>query len=128
MVWWKLGRFDLRRSNYANGEYIAFSNSGGIRAGLGKGPIDGAMVLAVVPFGDQARFVAVNGSVITLMLEHGVSDLGGNGRFPVIAGMNFEYDPARPAGSRVTNVAVKSPVLPAHRQRLAWVGDFLVSR
>jgi 5'-nucleotidase/UDP-sugar diphosphatase len=101
---------DLRRSNYANGEYIAFSNTGGIRAGLGKGPIDSAMVLAVVPFGNQARFVAVNGTMLKLMLENGLSDLnpnGGNGRFPAVHGIEFEYDPARPAGSRITTVMVR---------------------
>jgi 5'-nucleotidase len=100
----------LCRVNYAAGEYIAFSNTGGIRAGLGNGPIDSAMVAAVVPFKNQARFASVNGTVIKLMLEHGVSDVSGAaGRFPAIDGLDFEYDPARPAGSRVTRVEVPSP-------------------
>ncbi len=44
------------------------------------------------------------------MLENGVSDVAGAaGRFPVIDGLEFEYDPARPAGSRVTRVEVPSP-------------------
>ncbi len=98
------------RANYAAGEYIAFSNTGGIRAGLGKGSIDSAMVTAVLPFINQARFASVNGTIIKLMLENGVSDVAGAaGRFPVIDGMEFEYDPARPAGSRVTRVEVPSP-------------------
>ncbi len=46
----------LCRVNYAAGEYIAFTNTGGIRAGLGKGSIDSAMVAAVLPFKNQARF------------------------------------------------------------------------
>jgi 5'-nucleotidase/UDP-sugar diphosphatase len=65
------------------------------------------MVLAVLPFGNQARFVAVNGTTLKLMLEYGVSDLNPNGRFPAVHGMEFEYDPARPAGSRVTTVTVR---------------------
>ena len=98
------------RTNSAAGEYIAFTNTGGIRAGLGKGPIDSAMVAAVVPFKNQARFASVNGTIIKLMLEHGVSDVSGAaGRFPVVHGIDFEYDPARPAGSRVTRVEVPSP-------------------
>ena len=100
----------LCRVNYAAGEYIAFTNTGGIRAGLGKGPIDSAMVAAVVPFKNQARFASVNGTIIKLMLENGVSDVAGAaGRFPVTEGLEFEYDPARPAGSRVTRVEVPSP-------------------
>ena len=98
------------RVNYAAGEYIAFTSTGGIRSGLGKGPIDSAMVAAVVPFKNQARFASVNGTIIKLMLEHGVSDVSGAaGRFPAVSGMEFEYDPARPAGSRVTRVEVPLP-------------------
>ena len=98
------------RANYAAGEYIAFTNTGGIRAGLGKGSIDSAMVAAVVPFKNQVRFASVNGTIIKLMLENGVSDVSGSaGRFPAVSGMEFEYDPARPAGSRVTRVEVTSP-------------------
>ncbi len=100
----------LCRANYAAGEYIAFANTGGIRAGLGKGSIDSAMVAAVLPFKNQARFASVNGTVIKLMLENGVSDVASAaGRFPAVAGLAFEYDPARPAGSRVTRVEVPSP-------------------
>ncbi len=106
---WETTRW-LCRVNYAAGEYIAFSNTGGIRAGLGKGSIDSAMVAAVVPFKNHARFASVNGTVIKVMLEHGVSDVSGAaGRFPAVAGLAFEYDPARPAGSRVTRVEVSSP-------------------
>ena len=98
------------RVNYAAGEYIAFTNTGGIRAGLGKGSIDSAMVAAVVPFKNQMRFASVNGTIIKLMLENGVSDVSGAaGRFPAINGLEFEYDPARPVGSRVTRVEVPSP-------------------
>jgi 5'-nucleotidase len=69
------------------------------------------MVAAVVPFKNQARFASVNGTIIKLMLENGVSDVAGAaGRFPVIDGLEFEYDPARPVGSRVTRVEVlRSP-------------------
>jgi len=100
----------LCRTNYALGEYIAFTNTGGIRAGLGKGSIDSAMVTAIVPCKNQVRFVSVNGTVIKLMLENGVSDVASAaGRFPAVWGLRFEYDPARPAGSRVTQVKVTSP-------------------
>ena len=68
------------------------------------------MVAAVLPFKNQARFASVNGTIIKLMLENGVSDVAGAaGRFPVTEGLEFEYDPARPAGSRVTRVEVPSP-------------------
>ena len=68
------------------------------------------MVTAVVPCKNQARFVSVNGTIIKLMLENGVSDVASAaGRFPAVWGLRFEYDPARPAGSRVTQVEVTSP-------------------
>jgi 2',3'-cyclic-nucleotide 2'-phosphodiesterase (5'-nucleotidase family) len=102
--------FGFCRVNYAAGDYIALANTGSIRAGLGKGSIDTAMVTAVVPLKNQVRFASVNGTIIKLMLENGVSDVASAaGRFPAIAGMQFEYDPARPARSRVTRVQVPSP-------------------
>ena len=68
------------------------------------------MVTAVVPFKNQARFASVNGTIIKLMLENGVSDVASAaGRFPAVWGLRFEYDPAHPVGSRVTLVKVTSP-------------------
>ncbi len=82
------------------------------------------MVLAVVPFGNQARFVAVNGTTLKLMLENGLSDLnpnGGSGRFPAVHGIEFEYDPARPAGSRITTVTVRRRAFtPGRRDQTVW--------
>jgi TPR repeat protein len=49
-------------------------------------------------------------AIIKLMLENGVSDVASAaGRFPAVWGLRFDYDPARPAGSRVTQVKVTSP-------------------
>jgi 5'-nucleotidase len=131
-VWWRprLRRGKPRdgfcRANFEDGEYIAFTNVGGIRAGLDKGSIDSAMVTAVLPFKNEVRFATVNGTIIKLMLENGVSDVAGaKGRFPAIEGMKFEYDPTRPAGSRVTRVEVPSPgpiVAGPHRWRVHTIG------
>jgi hypothetical protein len=40
------------------------------------------------------------------ILEHGVAVLGGQGRFPQIGGISFAFDPALPAGSRVTTISL----------------------
>ncbi len=77
------------------------------------------MVAAVFPFQNQLRFASVNGTVIKLMLEHGVSDFSATGQFPAIQGLEFEYDPRRPAGSRVTRVEVP-PSGPTVAEPRSW--------
>jgi len=109
---------DALRSRY--GTDFAITNSGGLRANLtcpeaggGSGfcpvytappyQITRGQVLTVLPFGNVAVTLTLNGAELKAMLERGVSAMPGvDGRFPQVSGLCFTYDISAPAGSRVT--------------------------
>jgi 2',3'-cyclic-nucleotide 2'-phosphodiesterase (5'-nucleotidase family) len=98
---------------------FAINNSGGLRADLTcpttdiatdfcppfvppPYPISRGQVLAVLPFGNVAFTVRINGAELKTMLENGVSYMpAANGRFPQVSGMCFTYEITAPVGSRV---------------------------
>jgi 2',3'-cyclic-nucleotide 2'-phosphodiesterase (5'-nucleotidase family) len=66
-------------------------------------PITRGQVLTVLPFGNVAVTLSVDGAELKTMLENGVSVMPGvNGKFPQVSGLCFTYDIAAAAGSRVT--------------------------
>jgi 2',3'-cyclic-nucleotide 2'-phosphodiesterase (5'-nucleotidase family) len=112
---------DAMRSAY--GTDFAITNSGGLRdaltcpaAGGGTGfcpastpppwLITRGQVLAVLPFGNVAATLPINGVELKQYLENGVSSMpGANGRFAQVSGLCFAYEITAPAGSRVTTVS-----------------------
>ncbi|MDQ3005339.1 MAG: 5'-nucleotidase C-terminal domain-containing protein [Chloroflexota bacterium] len=109
---------DALRTTY--GTDFAITNSGGLRADLTcpttdnatdfcpaytppPYPITRGQVLTVLPFGNVAVTLSVNGAELKTMLENGVSAMpGANGRFAQVSGLCFTYNISAPAGSRVT--------------------------
>jgi 2',3'-cyclic-nucleotide 2'-phosphodiesterase (5'-nucleotidase family)/predicted AlkP superfamily phosphohydrolase/phosphomutase len=99
---------------------FAITNSGGLRADLTcpttddssdfcppytppPFPITRGQVLTVLPFGNVAVTVAINGAELKTFLENGVSAMpAANGRFPQVSGLCFTYNISAPAGTRVT--------------------------
>ncbi len=112
---------DAMRAAYATD--FAITNSGGIRADITCPPVGDpgdfcpgfapppypvtqGQLEAVLPFGNIAATVSVNGTELKSMLENGVSMMpAADGRFPQVAGLCFAYDIAAPVGSRVTSVS-----------------------
>ena len=89
------------------GIQIAIANAGGIRASIEEGDVTMGEVLTVLPFQNTLSTFQVLGSQMLAALENGVSQIeDGAGRFPQIAGMTFEVDPAAEAGGRISNVMV----------------------
>ncbi len=84
-------------------------NSGGIRAGIPKGPVTPDVVKSIVPFGNKLCLVAANGSTVRAMLEHSVEADEPQGGFLVVAGLRFWWDPAEPRLSRVVRIEVRRP-------------------
>lgn len=98
---------------------FAITNSGGLRADLTcpatdlpgdfcpaftppPYPITRGQNLAVLPFGNLAFTVSINGAELKAFLENGVSAMpAANGKFPQVSGLCFTYDISLPAGSRV---------------------------
>ena len=111
---------DALRSTY--GTDFALTNSGGLRADLTcptvdsptdfcppftppPHPITRGKVLEVLPFGNVASTITINGAELKAMLENGVSRMpAADGRFPQVSGLCVTYNITLPAGSRVVSV------------------------
>lgn len=89
------------------GVTIAIQNGGGVRASIDAGPVTMGEVLTVLPFQNTLSTFEVTGETIVAALENGVSQLeDGAGRFAQVAGLKYTFDPAAPAGARVSDVMV----------------------
>ncbi|WP_375452529.1 bifunctional metallophosphatase/5'-nucleotidase [uncultured Devosia sp.] len=91
------------------GATIAFQNGGGVRASIEAGDITMGEVITVLPFSNTLATVQVSGADVIEALENGVSDVeNGAGRFAQVAGLKYAFDLSKPAGSRVSQVMVKT--------------------
>lgn len=89
------------------GVTIAIANGGGLRASIDAGEVTMGEVLTVLPFQNTLSTFSATGETIIAALENGVSQVEeGAGRFPQVAGLKYTFDPAAPAGSRVSDVQV----------------------
>ncbi|HMQ32959.1 MAG TPA: 5'-nucleotidase C-terminal domain-containing protein, partial [Chloroflexaceae bacterium] len=103
------------------GAQIAITNGGGIRASIPAGQVTIGNVLEVLPFGNTLALTTITGEQLRAALENGVSQVeSGAGRFPQIAGFRFAFDPAQPAGQRVTAITYNNQAVdPAATYRVA---------
>ncbi|MBT8409660.1 MAG: 5'-nucleotidase/apyrase family protein [Alphaproteobacteria bacterium] len=89
------------------GVQIALANSGGIRSSIDAGEVTMGEVLTVLPFQNTLSTFEIKGETLLAALENGVSQVEEvAGRFPQVAGMTFEWDPAAEPGARITKVMV----------------------
>lgn len=87
------------------GVTIALQNGGGVRASIDAGPVTMGEVLTVLPFQNTLSTFEVTGAVIVEALENGVSQVEeGAGRFLQVAGLQYSFNAAAPAGARVSDV------------------------
>jgi 5'-nucleotidase / UDP-sugar diphosphatase len=94
------------------GAQLAITNGGGIRSSIAAGQVTVGNVLEVLPFGNTLALTTISGAQLKAALENGVSRVeNGDGRFPQIAGFRFAFDPAQPAGSRVTAITYNNQVV-----------------
>ena len=104
-------------------------NGGGIRGGKVYEPgtaITRRDVQAELPFGNHLVALDVKGSDLRLAIENGLSRLpAAAGRFPQVSGMTIEFDPQRPAGSRVLAITVGGAPLDANKTYRIAVNDFM---
>jgi 2',3'-cyclic-nucleotide 2'-phosphodiesterase (5'-nucleotidase family) len=116
---------DAMRTTYLTD--FAITNSGGLRSDLTcpttdnpsdfcpaytppPYPISRGQVLTVLPFGNVAVTLQLNGAELKQMLENGVSSMPAvNGRFPEVSGLCFTYDISAPAASRVSGAVRQAP-------------------
>jgi 5'-nucleotidase len=106
-----LGSFLADAYRRQTGAEVALVNGGSIRSNTtyGPGPVTKRDVLSILPFENAIVKIEVTGATLRAALEHGVARAREEpeaGRFPQVSGLRFTYDARRPAGSRVTAVAV----------------------
>ena len=113
------------------GAVAALCNGGALRAALPEGTITRGDVLAVHPFGNALFVREYSGRDILTALEHGVSGEGAMGpQLLQTAGLRYEVDASRPAGSRVLKAEIvddkgnAEPLDPEARYRIT-LADFL---
>ncbi len=88
---------------------IAIQNGGGLRASIDAGDITMGEVFMVLPFQNTLSTFYVSGATIIAALENGVSQVEDvKGRFPQVAGLQYEWDPSVPPNEgRITAVRVQ---------------------
>ncbi len=130
-----IGNFIANAYREAVDADIGFVNGGSIRADLTYEPgvLTKRAVLSILPFNNPIVKVELSGKVLKEVLEHGVARSGPGedhepGRFPQVAGLRFEYDATKPAGSRIVSVTVGGQVVEDAKTYTVATSDFLVSR
>lgn len=104
-----VGNFVCDLNRIVLGADVYLLNSGTLRADcvFPAGNIRMRDITALVPMADQSVLLECTGAALLAALENGVSQYPRlEGRFPQVSGVKFEFDPARPAGSRVIEGSV----------------------
>lgn len=104
------------------------TNGGGIRASITGGKINKGDVITVLPFGNFVVVKKLTGEAILDAIEHGISAYPATeGIFPQIAGINFVFDPGRPAGERVLDLKVAGKPVDYNKEYLLATNDFIAA-
>jgi 5'-nucleotidase/UDP-sugar diphosphatase len=108
---------------------IGIMNGGGIRGSkmfAAGSSITRRDILAELPFGNHLVTIPVKGSSLRSALENGLSRLpNAAGRFPHVSGLRIEYDPKRPAGSRILSITAGGAPLDPNRIYRVATNDFM---
>jgi 2',3'-cyclic-nucleotide 2'-phosphodiesterase (5'-nucleotidase family) len=123
-----IGRLVTDAMRLETGADAALLNAGTLRLDdvIAAGPVSNYTLESLFLFPDDARVVLfpMSGSRLREVLERGVSDSSiGSGAFLQVSGVSFEYDPARPSGSRIAGEirrADGNPLRPADVLRVAF--------
>ncbi|WP_136683561.1 bifunctional metallophosphatase/5'-nucleotidase [Falsirhodobacter xinxiangensis] len=108
------------------GVQVSLVNAGGLRASIDAGEVTMGEVLTVLPFQNTLSTFRIDGATLLAALENGVSQLEeGAGRFVQVAGMTYAFDPAAPAGSRVSDVTVGGVALDPAASYLAVANNYI---
>jgi 2',3'-cyclic-nucleotide 2'-phosphodiesterase (5'-nucleotidase family) len=107
----------------ASSAQIAFQNGGGIRADIHSGPITLEKVFTALPFDDVLVSMDLTGEQIRGILEKSV--LSEN--MLQVSGMQIEYDPSKPAGSKVASARVAGKPMDDQAAYRVVTNDFLAA-
>ena len=100
---------EVANKSYNKNVVMAFTNGGGIRAGIDAGPVTIGDVRKVLTFGNTLAMMDVTGKELREGFEHALSQFPAeNGGFLHIAGGKVEFDHTKPVGQRVVSIAYKN--------------------
>ncbi|MGB1562184.1 MAG: bifunctional metallophosphatase/5'-nucleotidase [Sinimarinibacterium flocculans] len=89
---------------------IGFQNGGGVRINVPAGDVTIADVYTLLPFSNTLVVLTLSGQEIVDSLEEGLSNVieagGSDGAYPYAAGLRYEVDMSKAAGSRISNVEI----------------------
>jgi len=106
----------------------AITNGGGIRSSIAAGEITKGDVITVLPFGNFLVVKELSGSVILNAIEHAIAAYPAKeGKFPQVAGLNFIFDPSRPAGERVLEIEIAGETVDYNKNYLLATNDFMAA-
>ena len=106
----------------------AIQNGGGIRTDqiYGPGRLTKRDILSILPFGNVVISVKVSGKTLRAALENGVSQWERTkGRFPQVSGIQYVFDPNRPAGERILEVSVNGKPLDPNKTYVCAINDYM---
>jgi 2',3'-cyclic-nucleotide 2'-phosphodiesterase (5'-nucleotidase family) len=108
---------------------VALMNAGGIRGDRTYDPgtvLTRKDVLTELPFGNVVVLIELSGADLLAALENAVSEVETDaGRFTQVSGMSYAYDPKRPPGSRVVEVAIGGEPLHTGRTYAVAANDYM---
>ena len=90
---------------------IAIQNGGGVRTDIAAGNITIGSAYTLLPFANTLTNLSMTGAEIRKVLNEAVDysfdASGSTGSYPYAAGLRFDVDRSRPAGSRLYNLETK---------------------
>ena len=112
------------------GAQIALMNPFGARRSLepaADGSLTFGQIYAVQPFMNELVTLTLSGADLKVILEQGPANRGPEQILSVSSGYTYSYDRSRPAGDRITTMALHGqPIIPAQSYRVT-VSTFLAN-
>ena len=113
------------------GADVGLANGGGIRGDRTYDPgttLTRKDVLTELPFGNVTVLIELSGADLLAAIENGVSRVEDvAGRFPQVSGMTFAFDPKRPKGARVVDIAVGGQPLDEAKMYTVATNDYVLA-
>ncbi|CAN5853003.1 5'-nucleotidase C-terminal domain-containing protein [soil metagenome] len=103
-----MGRLIADAQRWKADAQVAIMNAGGVRAPLDAGAITWGDLYQVHPFGNMLVLMELRGADLLQVLEHAVRGVTEDAH---VSGVTVQYDPARPAGSRVVSARLSDGAL-----------------
>lgn len=115
-------------------DFIGVQNPGGTRADLPSGEISYAAAAAILPFANTLMTTQITGAQVKTMLEQ-QWQTNADGTVPSRAylqlglskNVSYTYDESRPAGDRITSIAVNGKAIDPAKLYTVGSGNFLIT-